>query len=209
MLNALSDANVFVENRLFATLDTTTRSLAVSPTLNILMSDTVGFIRKLPHGLVASFKSTLEEVVEADLLLHVIDTTHPHLEDHIEVVNSTLEEIGAGGKNILFVFNKIDQLPDRSILRELQSKFSPSVAISAQRGINLLGLREKIAEIVHETFEEIRFTIPISEYKSIVQLRNLAEFVKTEYENEVVNIKLRVSKRNFSHVKNIIDKIPH
>ncbi|MBO7232084.1 MAG: GTPase HflX [Bacteroidales bacterium] len=107
LMNALSKSEVFAENKLFATLDTTVRKVIID-NLPFLLSDTVGFIRKLPHDLVESFKSTLDEVREADLLLHVVDISHPTFEEQIEVVNRTLEEIKANDKPIILVFNKID-----------------------------------------------------------------------------------------------------
>ncbi|NOR87220.1 MAG: GTPase HflX [Bacteroidales bacterium] len=107
LMNVLSKSKVFAENKLFATLDTTVRKVVVD-NLPFLLSDTVGFIRKLPHGLVESFKSTLDEVREADLLVHLVDISHPEFEDHIAVVNKTLSEIGAGDKPIIMIFNKID-----------------------------------------------------------------------------------------------------
>lgn len=107
IMNVISKSKVFAEDKLFATLDTTVRKVVLH-NIPFLLSDTVGFIRKLPHQLVESFKSTLDEVREADILLHVVDITHPHFEEHIEVVNSTLKEIGGVDKPIILVFNKID-----------------------------------------------------------------------------------------------------
>ena len=107
LMNLLSKSEVFAENKLFATLDTTVRKVVIE-NLPFLLSDTVGFIRKLPHGLVESFKSTLDEVREADLLVHMVDISHPDFEDHIEVVKQTLTDIGAGDKSIVMLFNKID-----------------------------------------------------------------------------------------------------
>lgn len=107
IMNLISKSDVFAENKLFATLDTTVRKVVID-NLPLLLSDTVGFIRKLPHGLVDSFKSTLDEVREADLLLHVVDISHPNFEDQIDVVNKTIQEIGAAEKPMILVFNKID-----------------------------------------------------------------------------------------------------
>ncbi len=107
ILNMLAKSEVFAENKLFATLDTTVRKVVIG-NLPFLMADTVGFIRKLPHGLVESFKSTLDEVREADILLHVVDISHPGFEEQIETVNNTLQEIEAGDKPTLYIFNKID-----------------------------------------------------------------------------------------------------
>jgi GTP-binding protein HflX len=107
MMNLLSKSDVFAENKLFATLDTTVRKMVVG-NLPFLLADTVGFIRKLPHGLVESFKSTLDEVRESDILMHIVDISHPGFEEQIEVVNRTLSEIKAGDKPTIYVFNKID-----------------------------------------------------------------------------------------------------
>jgi GTP-binding protein HflX len=107
LMNLLSKSDVFAENKLFATLDTTVRKVVLG-NLPFLLTDTVGFIRKLPHGLVESFKSTLDEVCEADLLMHVVDISHPDYEEQINAVNRTLEQIGASDKPTILVFNKID-----------------------------------------------------------------------------------------------------
>ena len=113
LLNALTGADVMVKDILFATLDPTTRRLKLPTNQNVLLTDTVGFIRKLPHGLVEAFKATLEEVVQADLLLHVVDISHPQAEEQIAAVNAVLAEIGAGEKSTIMVLNKMDRLnPD-------------------------------------------------------------------------------------------------
>jgi len=109
LMNLLSKSDIFAENKLFATLDTTVRKVVIE-NLPFLLSDTVGFIRKLPHGLVESFKSTLDEVRESDILVHVVDISHPEFEQQIQTVTETLAEIGAGDKDTIMVFNKIDQL---------------------------------------------------------------------------------------------------
>src|ERR1700744_1559084 len=110
LLNKLTGADVLAENKLFATLDPTTRRLRLPTNQNVLLTDTVGFIRKLPHGLVEAFKATLEEVVQADLWLQVVDVSHQQAWEQIEAVNSVLNEIGAVGKSAIMVFNKIDCL---------------------------------------------------------------------------------------------------
>ncbi|MCB8994172.1 MAG: GTPase HflX [Bacteroidales bacterium] len=122
LMNLISKSDVFAENKLFATLDTTVRKVVID-NLPFLLSDTVGFIRKLPHDLVESFKSTLDELREADILLHVVDISHPGFEDQIRVVNETLKEIGAGDKNMIMVFNKIDAY---SYVKKDEDDLSPS-----------------------------------------------------------------------------------
>src|SRR4029077_17296172 len=143
LLNSLTGADVLAENKLFATLDPTTRRLRLPTNQNVLLSDTVGFIRKLPHDLVEAFKATLEEVVQADLLLHVVDTSHPHCDRQIESVNAVLYEIGANGKPTLMVFNKVDKAELQTVER-LLALHHPSVAISAQNGQGLPDLLNAI-----------------------------------------------------------------
>jgi GTP-binding protein HflX len=169
LMNLLSKSEVFAENKLFATLDTTTRKVVFENT-PFLLSDTVGFIRKLPHHLVESFKSTLDEVREADILLHVVDISHPQHEDHIGVVNKTLQELKAFDKPILTVFNKMDLyesknfdewLPDDvrvEILRELREKWAHitdnnCVFVSALERSNIDALRTSIMEKVRAMYQ--------------------------------------------------------
>lgn len=169
LMNLLSKSEVFAENKLFATLDTTTRKVVFENT-PFLLSDTVGFIRKLPHHLVESFKSTLDEVREADILLHVVDISHPQHEDQIGVVNKTLQELKAFDKPILTVFNKMDLyesknfdewLPDDvriEILRELREKWAHitdnnCVFVSALERSNIEGLRNSILEKVRAMYQ--------------------------------------------------------
>ena len=135
LLNALTGADVMAKDILFATLDPTTRRLRLPTNQNVLLTDTVGFIRKLPHGLVEAFKATLEEVVRADLLLHVVDISHPQAEEQIAAVNSVLKEIGADEKSTVMIFNKMDRLNGANgALNRLQEKHPHAVAISATTG---------------------------------------------------------------------------
>src|SRR5262245_28364722 len=146
LLNKLTDARVLAENRLFATLDPTTRRLRLPTNQNVLLSDTVGFIRKLPHGLVEAFKATLEEVTRADLLLHVVDLSHPGVDDHIAAVNSVLQEIGAAGKPTLMIFNKIDKVLGNGdgVAEKFRAQYPLAVFISAEKGA---GIDELLAEL--------------------------------------------------------------
>ncbi|KAF5032656.1 GTPase HflX [anaerobic digester metagenome] len=164
IMNVLSKSEVFAENKLFATLDTTVRKVTYNY-LAFLLSDTVGFIRKLPHHLVESFKSTLDEIRESDLLLHIVDVSHPNYEEQMETVSKTLLEIGAGDKPVVIVFNKIDlykheenfleeetdktqqQLLEESIVGRIQT---PAIFISAKKGTNIDKLKEMLFEQVKE-----------------------------------------------------------
>jgi GTPase len=170
LMNLLSKSDVFAENKLFATLDTTTRKL-VYENMPFLMSDTVGFIRKLPHHLVESFKSTLDEVRESDLLLHVVDISHPRYEEQIGVVNKTLQEINAFDKPVIYVFNKMDRYEElnfdewletgtrEELLKELKKRWedetqSVCVFMSATERSNLDGLRDSLLMRVKELYKE-------------------------------------------------------
>ncbi|MCX7696328.1 MAG: GTPase HflX [Bacteroidales bacterium] len=156
LMNLLSKSNVFVENKLFATLDTTVRKVTFNQ-LAFLLSDTVGFIRKLPHQLVESFKSTLDEVRDADILLHVVDVSHPSFAEQIHTVQTTLEDIGAIDKPMLMVFNKIDALPELDIeyLNRLCLEYENvyrcrAIYISALKKIHIELLKNSLFEMVKE-----------------------------------------------------------
>ena len=169
LMNVLSKSEVFAENKLFATLDTTTRKVVFEQT-PFLLSDTVGFIRKLPHHLVESFKSTLAEVKESDILLHVVDISHPKYEEQLEVVNKTLAELGAADKPTITIFNKMDQFESitfdqwleedvkQGILKELKDKWQEEtkgncVFVSATERTNLDGLRQTILNKVRDIYQ--------------------------------------------------------
>jgi GTPase len=170
LMNLLSKSDVFAENKLFATLDTTTRKM-VYENLPFLLSDTVGFIRKLPHHLVESFKSTLDEVRESDLLLHVVDISHPQYEEQLGVVKKTLQEINAFDKPVIYVFNKMDRYEEltfdewleagtrEELLKELKERWesetqSTCVFMSATERANVDGLRDALISKVKELYKE-------------------------------------------------------
>lgn len=169
LMNVLSKSDVFAENKLFATLDTTVRKVVFDRT-PFLLSDTVGFIRKLPHHLIESFKSTLDEVKEADVLLHVVDIAHPAFEDQIKTVMSTLKDIGADEKPMIMIFNKMDLYEEKyfdkyitdevkkNILQELKEHWglktgSNAIFIAASQKLNIAELREKILDLVIEQYQ--------------------------------------------------------
>jgi GTPase len=196
LLNLLSGSDVFVENRLFATLDPTTRLVPLNSAVSILMTDTVGFIKKLPHHLVASFKSTLEEITEADILLHIVDISSPFFEEQIQVVQETLEDLGAGDTTTLVVFNKIDKLQDRSIMPALSEIHPNRVFISAARGINITGLKDEVAKLLEKEFTMEEVIIPDSKQRLIAQLYDVGEVLERTYGEEQVKIKIRLHRRD-------------
>jgi GTP-binding protein HflX len=206
LLNLLSGSDVFVENRLFATLDPTTRLVPLSSNTEILMTDTVGFIRKLPHHLVASFKSTLEEISEADIILHLSDILSKNFQDQINVVSDTLADLGAADKPTLMVFNKIDGLTDRSIIAATSEQFPHSVFISATRGINILGLKDEVTKLLREEFVDKTFTISQRDQKLIAYLHTAGEVLDKEYSESSVTLSLRIRKKEFERVINMVGK---
>lgn len=170
LMTLLSKSEVFVENKLFATLDTTVRKV-VFGSMPFLLSDTVGFIRKLPHHLIESFKSTLDEVRESDLLIHVVDIAHPQHEEHIKTVQATLQDLGAGDKPMIMVFNKVDLYQERyfdqfldaktkkeiliSLSENLRNNFGhENIFISATNRENIDALRDKMAEMISILYQE-------------------------------------------------------
>ena len=195
LLNLLSGSDVFVENRLFATLDPTTRVVTLTQGNQILMTDTVGFIKKLPPQLVASFKSTLEEITEADLLLHLVDTSNKNFEEQIRVVQETLEDLHASDKPMLMVFNKIDLLTDRSILQEISAVHQNPTFISASRGINILGLKEAVLTLLESTFVEETFRVGQDNQRLISFLYQSGEVLEKLYEENTVILKVRIRKQ--------------
>lgn len=164
LMNLLTKAEVFTENKLFATLDTTVRKMVIG-NMPFLLSDTVGFIRKLPHHLIESFKSTLSEVRESDILLHVIDVSHPSFENQIKTVNLTLNELGANDKTVIYIFNKIDQfrknsyddLLDRETKDELFSKFESGMKNTYGENCIFISARDK--ENIDELRELLRLEV--------------------------------------------------
>ena len=217
-MNALSGTHVLAENRLFATLDATTRLVHLAPNKPALLSDTVGFIRKLPHQLVESFKSTLDEVREADLLLHVVDASHQHFEDHMGVVRETLRELGALEKPTLVVFNKVDAVADRTALAAVRQEYAPAVMVSALRGIGLDDLRRQLLTLVEADYVEREALLPLTEAKSRAHVHSVAEvlgedLVQAEgYDPEpipAVRLRYRASARNAPDLERMLARFAH
>ncbi|MFH1927965.1 MAG: GTPase HflX [Chloroflexota bacterium] len=160
LLNQLSGANVLVEDKLFATLDPTTRRIALPSGREVLITDTVGFIQKLPTQLVAAFRATLEEVTEAELLLHIVDITHPNVQQQMSTVEQLLTDLGAGDKVMIVALNKIDKLPDPDLAQEVTRSYPHSVAISALRGMGTEELLEGIEQALIKQMAQITALIP-------------------------------------------------
>lgn len=192
LLNALTGADVLAEDKLFATLDPTTRRLRLPTNQNVLLSDTVGFIRKLPHGLVEAFKATLEEVVEADLLLHVVDTSHPQADEQIAAVNVVLAEIGAADKATVMVFNKTDLLPNREVAGRFVERHPHAVAISAATGEGLPALLAEIGTRIRPEREFVQMAIPHERGDAIARLHEVGQVVERRFYARTARFKVRI-----------------
>ncbi|MDD5492162.1 MAG: GTPase HflX [bacterium] len=201
LLNAMTGADVFVEDKLFATLDPTTRRLTLPSRQKVLFTDTVGFIRKLPHQLVAAFRATLEEVVEADLLLHVIDASHPEYEEQIKTVNEVLVELGLQDKPVITVFNKIDLLKNKSSSQRLMRNHPDGIFISASRKSHLDELYRQIMVFLAKDLAEKNFVIPYDKYKLVGHLLASGNILEKEYLPGGVAIKALVDTKTFNVIK--------
>ena len=193
LLNTLTGADVLAENKLFATLDPTTRRLRLPTNQNVLLTDTVGFIRKLPHGLVEAFKATLEEVVQADLLVHVVDVSHPQAEEQIQAVNAVLEEIGASGKPTLMVFNKIDQLNGNG-----EAATFPGTVSERRRHLRQDRRRHcprcwpNLDKQLRPMREFVELSVPHENSAVIARLHAVGQVVERDYEGETARFKARI-----------------
>lgn len=182
LLNALTDADVFVEDKLFATLDTTTRKFTLENNQEILLVDTVGFIRKLPHMLVAAFKSTLEEAVQADILIHLIDVSHPMSEEQAKTTFEVLQELGAKDKAIITVLNKIDLVTDQTVIEKLRKQYPKTVCISASKRIGFNLLQEMMIQELSRQRKQIHLRIPQSQYAKVSEIMRFGNILSQDYE---------------------------
>jgi len=206
LLNALTGADALVEDQLFATLDTTVRRVNLENKSEILLSDTVGFIKKLPHELVASFRSTFSEAIEADLLLHVIDTSQPNFEQQMEAVTSVLNEIKITNKPIIHVFNKIDIIESEGRREALLKKYPDAVFISAAEKTGLKELLEKIKKVAFGSYITKTLSIPQSEGKILASIYNNGTVLKRVEAHDKVEITFEATPEFVSKIIKSIDK---
>ena len=195
LFNALTSEKRLAEDKLFATLDPTTRTLDLPDNQHVLLSDTVGFLKKLPHHLVAAFKATLEEVVEADLLLHVVDVAHPEAESQIDAVDEVLKELGAFERPTLMLFNKVDLLEDEEYTQLFRSRYPDSLAISAQDGTGLEALKDLLAERFSTQDVEVSIALSYQDGKALDYLYKHGEVFDTDYQGESIRVKAKLSQR--------------
>ena len=206
LLNTLTNSDIYAKDQLFATLDPTTRQLDLPDKQQAILTDTVGFIQRLPHQLVAAFQSTLEEVIEADVLLHVIDVSHELYKEQSNAVYHVLEQIGAKDKTIITVYNKIDKLPEDSALPARLAQEENSVCISAKAGLNLDKLLEMIAENLKMKAVEEYFLIPYSDSAIVAKLHSAGTVLEQEYLAEGTQLKVRLDANQLGEFEKYLSK---
>ena len=204
LLNALTGADVFVEDKLFATLDPTTRKVTIPGGHKILLTDTVGFIRKLPHDLVDAFRSTLEETVLSDFLIHVLDLSHPEVEEQYRITMEVLEELGAGEKPMILVFNKIDINTNTTESLGIEIDNPDALYISSKTGEGLEKVFEKVEELLNKDKHTISLLIPINRYDLISMIHREGTVLEEDYQDSGSIIKARVPAKVYNKLKEYI-----
>ena len=200
LFNSLTGNNVYVQDKLFATLDTTVRKLKLNKTHQVLISDTVGFIRKLPHNLVASFRSTLKELLEADLILIVLDASSSLIDEHLNTIKIVLSDLGANDIPKSIVMNKIDQVNQGQDLKRLKSKFLDAIFISALHHLKLDDIKSHIIEKIESDFEVFDIRVPYQKGKTISQLQNKVKILESIYEDEEIFLKVKGKKETVEKI---------
>ena len=190
LLNTLTDAGVLEEDKLFATLDPTTRVLELKGHQEILLTDTVGFIRKLPHHLIEAFKSTLEEAKYADYILHVVDASNPQMDKQMHIVYETLYDLDVKDKTIITLFNKQDARTENNPLSDFKADYT--LRISAKTGAGLEELKELLSEVMRENKVLVERVIPYEKAGIIQQIRKAGELLEEEYQAEGIYVKAYV-----------------
>jgi GTP-binding protein HflX len=206
LLNLMTGADVLAVDKLFATLDPTTRSFTLPNKQRVLLTDTVGFLRKLPHTLIESFKATLEEVSEADLLIHVADLSHPRVDEQMAAVDSVIKELDAFGKQTLLVFNKIDLLENPELASIYCRRFPGSVAISAKAGRGIDQFVEALQAALGSWRLRSHFQIPLSESNLIAELHRVGHVLQVQYQGENALVTAHVPPHLEQRLTNFIAK---
>ena len=205
LMKALSGSNVLIMNQLFATLDTTIRSVQIDKSHTILLSDTVGFIRKLPHNLIASFRSTLKEVVESDLILIVLDSTSEYIEDHFNTIINVLKDIGAKNQTQI-VLNKIDLIKSKTRFDFLKNLFPDGIYISALDQLRIESLKKSITNTMDKDHIEIELQLPYDNPKDIAFSQQGVEIIERDYKRDHVYLKIKGPLKRIDQIKILVNK---
>lgn len=201
LMNRLTHSEVYVDDRVFATLDPTVRVIDPKTRPPILLSDTVGFINKLPHSLIASFRSTLREALEAELLLHIVDLSSPHYRDQMDITQKVLDEIGAKDKPMMLVFNKADQVSEVFLPKILERKYIDSIVVSSLREEDMKRLRDHIYRFFEREMMELDLTIPYSETLLQSQLHEFSKVLEKKYLEQGTYFRVRIMRSDASWLK--------
>ena len=200
LFNALTGDNAYVKDQLFATLDTTVRKFKLNRIYNVLLSDTVGFIRKLPHNLVASFRSTLKELLDADLILIVLDGSSNIIDEHLGTIKRVLSDLGAEKIPHSLIINKIDSVQNQSDIIGLKNTFPDAIFISALEHLKLGDIKSHIINKIEENFEIFDLNIPYHKGKIIAMLQNQVEILETDYRDEEIYLKVKANKNTVNKI---------
>jgi len=201
LLNALTDAGVFVEDKLFATLDPTVRKVTLPNHRPVLVVDTVGFISHLPHQLVAAFRATLEEVTAADLLVHVVDASHPRWREQITAVNTVLKELHAADKPLVYALNKADRLSNTRV-REIVGEIGQGVAISAIHKVGLINLLRDIAQHL-DPLERVRILVPYPQAKTLADISAHGRILTQEYREQGIAVEAELPRPQAQRLRSL------
>jgi len=205
LLNALTDAGVFVEDKLFATLDPTVRKVTLPNHRPALLVDTVGFISRLPTQLIAAFRATLEEVTEADLLVHVVDASHPEWRDQIKAVNTVLKELGAAEKPVVFAVNKTDRLPQTQA-REILAEIGDGASVSALHRIGLINLLRAVAQRLPEPLERVTLLVPYAKTKVLSEIFAQGRIISQEYGEQGIVVDAELPHAHAQRLRALYDR---
>ena len=203
LMNAITGAEVYIRDQLFATLDTTIRSVAIDGEHEILLSDTVGFIRKLPHHLVASFRSTLQEVSGADLILILLDASSPQVIEHFDTINEVLTELDADNNDSLIVLNKIDTIDDENRIAFLKRKFTNGILISAKNHLRIDNLLKSIKQVINKGFTTADVHFSFEQAKETAEAQNGVTVLEREYDEDGVHLKIRGPIKRINQILNL------
>ena len=206
LMNTLTDAEVLVQDQLFATLDTTTRKLDLDVGITVLISDTVGFIRNLPHDLIASFRSTLGEIRDVDLLLKVFDASSDTIHEHIDTVEEVLKDLNLSEKSGLTVFNKIDVIREPEILEGLKKRFQDASFISSREKLGIDILTEKLSSIITSEFKQDVFHLSFKQTKLLDTIYALTRVIKKKSDYDGIRLEVEGSHRSLDKIRQMLEK---
>src|SRR6056297_265370 len=192
LLNALTGSSAVVEDQLFATLDPTTKKMELPGGTKVLLTDTVGFIRKLPHNLIDAFHSTLEETVVADILIHILDASNPEVRQHIKTTEEVLNELEVSDTPTLLVFNKIDLCKDELHMAQLHNEYPNALFVSIKEDIGIDTISQKLEEMLFHSTPQVLFKLPLSKYDLVAEIHRSGKVIHEEYQDDSVLIEAQV-----------------